>query len=61
MMQAQIGAKISCRDGWGGTLKRLVANPGIGTTTYLVIETAPLLPHDAFVPIEHVMTSGHQT
>ena len=60
MVQTQIGAKISCRDGWCGTLKRWAADPGTGKTTHLVIEATPLFPYDAVVPIEHVIATGHQ-
>ena len=60
MDQTRIGAKVSCRDGWCGTLKRLLVDPGRGKTTHLVIETVPLLLHDAIVPIEQVIATGHQ-
>ncbi len=60
MDRTQIGAKVACCDGWCGTLKRLVVDSGGGKTTYLVIETAPLLPHDAIVPIEHMIATGYE-
>jgi hypothetical protein len=60
MVQTSVGARVSCRDGWAGTLKRLVVDSDRGKTTHLVIETALLLPHDAIVPVEHVIATGHE-
>lgn len=59
MVQTSVGARVSCRDGWAGTLKRLVVDSR-GKTTHLVIETALLLPNNAIVPVEHVIATGHE-
>lgn len=60
MVQTSVGARVSCRDGWAGTLKRLVVDSDRGKITHLVIETALLLPHYAIVPVEHVIASGYE-
>lgn len=60
MVQTSVGARVSCRDGWCGTLKQLVVDSDRGKTTHLVIETALLLPDNAIVPIEQVIAIGHQ-
>ncbi len=60
MVQTQVGAKVACRDGWAGVLKRLVVDPGTQETTHLVIETTSLFPYDAVVPVECVLAVGHE-
>lgn len=60
MPQPQTGFKINCRDGWVGTLKRLVVNPVSGRVTHLVIES--LSPTtQVMVPVEHCLTIGYET
>ena len=55
----QTGFKVSCRDGWAGTLKRLVVNPISGKVTHLVIEA--LSPAaQIMVPVEHCLTVGYE-
>ncbi|NOZ26696.1 MAG: hypothetical protein GXP39_01405 [Chloroflexi bacterium] len=60
MIQTQVGVKISCRDGWAGTLKRLIVDLNTGRTTHLVIETvAP--SGDVVVPVRHVVATGYES
>jgi len=60
MVQTEIGAKVACRDGWAGVLKRLVVDPHTREATHLVINTVPLRAQDAVVPVKHVMATGYE-
>lgn len=55
----QIGFKVNCRDGWIGTLKRLVVNPISGRVTHLVVEA--LSPASKLmVPAEYCEVIGYE-
>ncbi len=57
--QTQIGFRVACRDGWGGTLKRLVVSPGSGEITYLVIEMRSSFAR-AIVPAKYLSGIGYE-
>lgn len=57
--QPQTGFKVSCRDGWVGTLKRLVVNPISGKVMHLAIEAfSPA--SNLLVPAEYCLTIGYE-
>lgn len=60
MSQAIVGFKVACRDGWAGTLKKLIVNPVSGKVTYLIVE---MLSNGsvASVPVEHLSNIGYET
>jgi len=60
MTLTRVGARVSCSDGWAGTLAQWVQDPRTGQTTHLVIEVSP--SHRATtVPVIHVMAVGYDT
>ncbi|HEY65318.1 MAG TPA: hypothetical protein G4O02_12185 [Caldilineae bacterium] len=60
MVRIQVGVQIACRDGWAGTLKRLVMDSNTGQTTHLVIETASSVG-EVTIPIRHVVATGYES
>lgn len=60
MSQTSVGFKVACRDGWGGTLKRLIVNPVSGKVTHLVIELLSS-PVSVTIPIKYLSAFGYET
>jgi hypothetical protein len=60
MTQTRVGARVSCADGWAGTLAQWVRDPGTGQTTHLVVKVSPS-QKPATVPVGHVMAVGYHT
>ncbi len=60
MSQISIGFRVACRDGWAGTLKRLIVNPVSGKVTHLVIELLSS-PVSVTVPVKHLSALGYET
>jgi len=60
MIQTRVGAKVSCADGWVGTLAQYVRDPGTGKATHLVVETGQSKGR-ATVPVNHIMAVGYDT
>jgi hypothetical protein len=58
MNKTRVGSRVTCADGWAGTLARLVQDPGTGQTTHLVIDVAPA-HSPATVSVGHVMAVGY--
>lgn len=60
MTRARVGSRVSCADGWAGTVAQWVQDPGTGRTTHLVVHVAPS-QKPATVPVSRVMAVGYDT
>ena len=60
MSSTSIGFKVTCKDGWAGTLKRLIVNPVSGKVTHLVIELLSS-PVSLTVPVKCLSELGYET